>query len=53
MELDNFLLQGLKTLRTIGTAKPQQGLLIFEFSKYNFCSTCINTSNSVTYETWG
>nr|KYP41111.1 Retrovirus-related Pol polyprotein from transposon TNT 1-94 [Cajanus cajan] len=52
MESNSFLLQDLKTLRTIGTTKQQQGLLVFEFPKRNFNSDCISNCNSVTYETW-
>nr|KYP68907.1 Retrovirus-related Pol polyprotein from transposon TNT 1-94 [Cajanus cajan] len=50
MESNCFVLQDLKTLRTIGTAKQQQGLLVFEFPTFN--SDCISNCNSVTYETW-
>nr|KYP31170.1 hypothetical protein KK1_048775 [Cajanus cajan] len=52
MESNSFLLQDLKTLRTIGTTKQQQGLLVFEFPAHILNSDCISSCNSVTYETW-
>ena len=52
MQPNSFVLQDLKTLRRIGTARQHQGLLLFYFPKSSFHYTSIQSCNVVTYETW-
>ena len=52
MQPNSFVLQDLKTLRRIDTARQHQGLLLFNFPKSPFHDTSIQSCNVVTYETW-
>ena len=52
MQPNSFVLQDLKTLKRIGTARQHQGLLLFDFPKSSFHNTSIQSCNVVKYETW-
>nr|KYP44647.1 hypothetical protein KK1_033858 [Cajanus cajan] len=52
LDTNNCILQDLKTLRKIHTARHNQGLLLFEFPKSALNFVCNKICNSVTYDTW-
>nr|KYP48678.1 Retrovirus-related Pol polyprotein from transposon TNT 1-94 [Cajanus cajan] len=52
MQSNNFVLQDLTTMRRIGIAKQDQGLLFFYFPESKFTFNNIDSCNLVSYDTW-
>nr|KYP37322.1 Retrovirus-related Pol polyprotein from transposon TNT 1-94 [Cajanus cajan] len=52
MQSNSFVLQDLTTMRRIGTAKQDQGLLFFDFPMSNFSLNTTDYCNLVSYDIW-